>query len=642
MNNNTNNNENNEFSSEIPTTRTQYQTVPLMPEQMVGRPETLPVTPKQEEIIPEVLPQVGQSQIPVTPLRMEQVNQEPVQPVIEPINATSVGEMQVNPVIETPNNYQAESSPQEEFRPMEDIFAPEGEIAKLPVKKKRKIKLAMVFLVVFALTLMGLGTYYVYSSNEKIIVNNSIKQLENFKNYVSLPNIPSLLNGKDDYSETGSLYMKASSNNKELSSYIDLINTLSFDYNLNKTTEKTLLELKLNKDNKVVLGAKLFANKDAGYVFLDKIFGKYIEVEDLKETLSSTNTNSPSDYEYLYNFAMKSLINNVSKDDFTKEKAEITINGETRKVNSLKLEYNDKEILELMGLVFSDIKKDTKADKIVENVYADFDKYDVKTTIADLDKEHMDTYTYTIYTDVLTNKVEGMDLSYKYYEENYNWDNCSSDDTTTNSGSDDDTFEAESMSNKSANTIADDEATSEDTDTYTTTSADDSCVKTEYVQKSVTFEYRNDKNPRVYLKEDKKDIGFIEFTQNEQTLIINVYKTEKEKLGYIKVSSTKTLFEITANFTLEKLEYKLGYSVNIEEVTADKEYNLDGIFTYEEYDGKEKKTSFTLSSTSNIKSTVSIAETVTDSVKYDDLTDADLQEIYTNVASVIAELTGQN
>jgi hypothetical protein len=455
---------------------------------------------------------------------------------------------------------------------------------------------------------------------------------------------------------------------------IDLVNSMKFDYNFSKTAEKTFLELNVSDAKEELAGVKVLTTPDTGYVFLNKIFDKYIEVSELKDALSSTNYNDMEDYTYLYNFVQKSFIKNVNSSDFVKGNAEITIDGEKKQVNSLKLEYNDKQILELVNLIISDIKADEKANKIVTNIYKDFANYNMNDSLDSIDEEHMSTYIYTVYTSKLTNAVQGIDFEEKYYDEEYSYDNCynnTSGDETNNALENMKT----TIEDYKATEVADDSTASDNqpddyttydsttdnyatddyaTDDYTTydyttddsiaedytTSAYEDCSEVTYKEKTVSIQYRNDTNPRIYIVEDNDQKGFAELVKDDQTLTINIYKSEDDKLGFIKINSTKTLYEVTADFTVDKNEYKFTFSTNIEEVTAGEEYKLDSIIAYEEYTGTEKTNSASVNINSVVKTSASIEETTTGSVKYDELTAEQQQEIYNNLMSILSEKIG--
>ena len=540
----------------------------------------------------------------------------------------------------------------------------------VPSKKNKKGKRALlILLILLTLCLVGIGGYYVYSTNEKIIINNSIKQLEGFKDYFQSP---LSLKESDQYSEAGTFNIQMNETDDiNANQIIDLLNSMKFNYNFSKTAEKTLFELNVSDKTKEIGGVKLLTTSETGYVFLNKIFDKYIEISELKDALSSTNYNDIEDYNYLYDFVVKSFVKNVSKDDFVKSTAEITIDGDKKQVNSLKLEYNDKEILELMNLVISDIKADKQANEIVTNIYEDFDSYDMTSSMDAIDEEHMSTYIYTVYTSKLTNAVEGMDFDYKYYDAEYSYDNCYSDttdditnDALENMKSTNDNYNAEALAddNIASNDAADNDYSTYDystddystddystydyttddysTDDYTTTGEYENCEEVTYNEKTVSIQYRNDTNPRIYLSEDNNSYGFMELVKEDNILTINIYNSDEKKLGFIKINSTKTLYEVTANFTVDQNEYKLTFSTNIEEVTAGEEYKLDSIISYEQYSGKEKTNSITLNINGTMKNSASIEETITDSVKYDDLTPEQQEEIYNNLMNIMAEKIG--
>lgn len=626
------------------------------------QPVIMPEIQEQPTVIsvanPEVVPVLAQNNIPVQQSVTTSEFTEPAimpvpSPVVEPIVIPYIPPID-EPTFPTLENTVVDNNNGEE---------------KNNKKSKKGIKI-----LIFALILLVLGfiialVYYVYSTNEKVIINNSIKQLENFKNYFQSPIV---LNESEQYSEKGKYTIQLdNTEDADLNQLISLINEMTFNYNFSKTTDKTLFELNLSNKTEELGGVKLLTNSSTGYVFLNKIFDKYIEIEELKDALSSTNYNNLSDYNYLYNFVVKSFINNVDKDDFVRDNAEITIDGTTKKVNSLKLQYNDKQIYDLVNLVISDIKTDTKANKIVTSFYKDFESYNMDDVIDTIDEEHMSTYIYTVFTNKLTNVVEGIDFNYKYYEPTYYYTNCFNFEDEQ---SDDTNLENMSATNEQFNVKQIDDQTSEDYTTYDYTTDDsidnstdddyyyttdediifdsaeedysttgdyENCAEATYEEKSISIEYRNDTKPRVYFNEEDELQGFIELEKVDQTLTINVYESEDEKLGYIKINSTKTLYEITADFTIDGKEYKATLSTNIKEVTAGAEYNLNSIFSYESYNGKNKEFSFTINMDSTLKTSASIEETITDSVKYADLTEEQMQEIYTNIMNIIAKETGQ-
>ncbi len=647
-------------------------TEPVQFEQPVSTPSVYPV----EE--PAVMPEPVQFEQPVStpsvyPVEEPAVMPEPVQ-FEQPVSTPSVFSVEEPAVMPEPVQFEQPVSTPSVYPVEEPAVMPEPvqleqpilntEMAQIepPLKKKKSIKALLFILILLTLCLVSGGAYYVYSTNEKIIINNSIKQLESFKEYFQSP---LSLNESDEYSEIGTFNIQMNETDDiSTNQLINILNSMKFDYNFSKTAEKTLFELNVSDAAEEIAGVKVLTTSETGYVFLNKIFDKYIEVAELKDALSSTNYNDIEDYNYLYDFVLKSFINNVNEDDFVKDTAEITIDGEKKQVNSLKLEYNDKEILDLINLVISDIKADEQANEIVTNIYEDFASYDMTSSIDSIDEEHMSTYIYTVYTSKLTNVVEGIDFDYKYFSEEYGYDNCYdyTTDGTTDDTSDDALENMKSTTEEYKVTSVDDDTTTDDTttydyttddyttddyttedyttDDYTTTSDYEDCMEVTYSEKTVSIEYRKDTNPRIYLSEDNTSKGFLELVKEDQTLTINIYKSEEEKLGFIKINSTETLYEVTADFTVDENEYKLTFSTNIEEVTAGEEYNLDSIITYEEYTGTEKTNSISVNINGTVKTSASIEETITDSVKYEELTIEQQQEIYNNLMSILTEKMG--
>lgn len=608
-----------------------------------------------------IMPNVYQMEEPIVRSEPVQVEQPVIMPSLYQAEAPAVmpTPVQVEQPVSMPNVYQTEAPVIMEVPAQIQEPTSTDEMVQIepPIKKKKHLKALLFILILLTLCLVGSGAYFVYSKNEKVIINNSVKQLENFKEYFQSP---LSLKDSEEYSEIGTFNIQMNkTDDVTTNQVIDILNKMKFNYNFSKTAEKTLLELNVSDTKEEIAGVKLLTTSETGYVFLNKIFDKYIEVAELKDALSSTNYNDIEDYNYLYNFVQKSFIKNVNEADFVKDTAEITIDGDKKQVNSLKLEYNDKEILELVDLIIADIKTDEKANKIVTNIYEDFADYNMNSSIDSIDEEHMSTYIYTVYTSKLTNTVQGIDFDYKYYNQEYSYDNCydntsddKADDALENMKSTTEDYKVTEVAddNLTSDYTADDytdyDYTTDDytTDDYTTedytTSDYENCTEVTYKEKTVSIQYRKDTNPRIYISEDNDQKGFVELVKEDQILTINIYKSENEKLGFIKINSTKTLYEVTADFTVDQNEYKLTFSTNIEEVTAGSQYKLDSIITFEEYTGKEKTNSISININGIIKNSASIEETTTNSVKYDELTVEQQQEIYSKIMSILSEKIG--
>jgi hypothetical protein len=252
-------------------------------------------------------------------------------------------------------------------------------------------------------------------------------------------------------------------------------------------------------------------------------------------------------------------------------------------------------------------------------------------------------YTYTVYTSKLTNVVEGMDVDYKYYDQVANNDKCNGTEATdsgiksmkNNTASKmklladdyqtiDDNSAYPNTTDDNANSYGSDNTTTYDYDSYNNdaeqnediyTTQDESCVEYSYEQRTISLQYRNDTKPRIYLSFNKVQIGFAELIQDDNILTINLYKTEKEKIGFIKINRAKTLYEITADLNINKSNYKMKISTNIEEVVAGAEYNLSSIVNIEQYTGNEKTSSILINGNSTLKNSATVDKYVKQSIK---------------------------
>ena len=163
--------------------------------------------------------------------------------------------------------------------------------------------------MILFLVVIGLGGYYLYSSNSKVILNNSFKVFERIGSYVENPI-------KLDKSENQSI-MGTFSFNVEESTELEMLNNIEFNYEVANTKDLFKASLGINKNNEYLGAVQLFSNEETGYIFLDKIFDKYIEYSELKGLVTATDPNKEEEYEYLYDFLVKSIIKNAIDNNFS-------------------------------------------------------------------------------------------------------------------------------------------------------------------------------------------------------------------------------------------------------------------------------------------------------------------------------------
>jgi hypothetical protein len=502
--------------------------------------------------------------------------QQPTQPT-QPVPQQPIPQQ---PVPQQPVSQQPVYTPNE----VPPVFKPE-------VSKPNILSKVLPIVVLIVIVALGLGGYYLYSGNSKVILNNSFKNFERIANYIENP---IKLDNSENRSITG-----AFSFNVEESTELEMLNNIDFNYEFAATEDLIKMSLGLNKGNEYLGAVQLFSTEDTGYIFLDKIFDKYIEYSDLKGFVSTTDVNKEEDYDYIYKFLVKSLIKNAIDDNLVKGTAEIKINNEDVSVNELELSYTEEELIEVLGLIIEDIKSDEKADEIFTDLYPEYKDIDTDDMIRDLDKDYMSEYYYVIYTNKLTNAVVGMDFVVEAYELSTNYDDCNF---------------------------------------YGMDYDFDDCTYEEYESYKTGFSYRKEKNDNFYFYEYDLLEARVEVIKEKDGLTLNLYDYEDEEVGNIKIVTTKDLIEIDFNFEDDYSKAMFNYKMDIKEVVKGQEYELDAKMTLESYSFDDLDESLSMDITYLIKNESDINANFNNSVNYEDLTEDDTYEILENLMEIMEKV----
>jgi hypothetical protein len=483
---------------------------------------------------------------------------------------------------------------QKEFgAPQQPVYAPieTPPVLEPQISKPSILPKILPILVLVSIVLLGLGGYYLYSSNSKVILKNSFKTFERIANYIENP---IKLEKSENQSAIGTF-----SFNMDEGTELGMLNNIGFNYEVANTKDLFKMSLGLNKGNEYLGAVQLFSTEDTGYIFLDKIFSKYIEYSDLKGLVSVSDVNKEEDYEYLYNFLVKSIIKNAFDDNLVKGTAEIKIDNKEVSVNELELSYTEEELLEILGLVIEDIKGDEKADEIFTDLYPDYQDIDTDDMIRDLDKDYMSKYYYVIYTNKLTNAVLGMDFVLENYESSFNYDDC---------------------------------------DFYDMDTDFDNCMGEDYEEYKTGFSYRKEKNDNFYIYENDLLETRLEVIKEKDGLTLNIYDSEDEEVGVMKIVMTKDLIEINFNSKDDYNEGIFNIKMDIEEVVKGQEYKIETTMTMETYSFDELDGSGSVEMTSLIKNEAEINANFNNSVNYEDLTEEDTNEILENLMEIMEKV----
>ena len=219
-------------------------------------------------------------------------------------------------------------------------------------------------------------------------------------------NISEDLNLKDKFSIEGSIeydldseYYKKTDNPEEKKTYslIRNLNNSTTNFKIQKNNSKNTGYVELNSSigNESILNAKYYINDSTKYYYVKDKVDNYINdgACNYFENINTNNTEKDN-FDYLYNFIINSVKNNLKKEYFnTKE--------EDNNVITI-LRVDNSTLADIMSNVLKDLKKDKKAKTILDNT----DKNILKTKIDEKNNylEKDEYYKISIYTTKVLHK----------------------------------------------------------------------------------------------------------------------------------------------------------------------------------------------------------------------------------------------
>ena len=305
--------------------------------------------------------------------------------------------------------------------------------------KRGKIIVAIVILFIF------MSGILIYAG---IYFNNLAKPVNIYKNILNSSN--ELI---DDYLKVTNHYYDLK--NFDIKSVID-VNVESEDY-LNKSKTdfsflpkinylnnisnmKTTVNLKQDIDAKKayfsinqvlgeeeILNYKYLIENATEYYFLDNSVNSYINNGSCNyfEALTSDVT-FKDNIDYIRNFLVSSINNNLEGKDFNREVVEEEINKEKISVNKTSIEIDDMFLRELFKNVLNDLKADSRSYKILSSFDEDFSKRKIKDKTVFLKND--EKYLVNVYTSKLFSNMLKLEIIYSsndtrktyVYEGDYN------------------------------------------------------------------------------------------------------------------------------------------------------------------------------------------------------------------------------
>lgn len=286
-----------------------------------------------------------------------------------------------------------------------DLFDEEIK-SKYEKKGKKRFKKAFwVFLGIFIVLFIGVGTflYITYNTSSMSLISKSVNTLN--EKYLDSYNILDDIKIFNKGIISGDFNFKLNkSNDEELNSYANIFNDLIFKYEYKKNSSKEVLSLQIDQNENMLTRLTAISNEITGYIYLEKIYDKYIEINSLASGRIN-NDITTLDLAYSYKFIKEKLIKEVKKMSFNRKDSSIKIDEKERKVKELYISLTEEELFKILNEVLDKAKDDEIVLKVLKMLYMDIEEFTFKA-------ETKNKYNYSIYYDGITGTVYGFDIGY--------------------------------------------------------------------------------------------------------------------------------------------------------------------------------------------------------------------------------------
>ncbi len=243
----------------------------------------------------------------------------------------------------------------------------------------------ILILIILASFLFYKGYYYNNLAKPKTIFSNFIDEINNkLINYYNLDKKYEIgdnfaIEGETSFGFSSEKYLANSIDQESLEKYhiINNLNNTRLTYNLmqNKSSKQLYFASKGTIGNELVFNNKYLVENSTKYYFLENILNTYVNDGSCNyfENLNNDVT-SKENVDYLYNFIINSLKNNLNENKITKYEVTEKINNEDVNVYQISMTIDDNFIRNLLNNILNDLKHDNRANSILTNIDKDFSK----------------------------------------------------------------------------------------------------------------------------------------------------------------------------------------------------------------------------------------------------------------------------
>ena len=292
---------------------------------------------------------------------------------------------------------------------------------------KKKLLIIVLFIILISTFFIIAGMYFVTLSKPKNIISFGINNIKNKTDKYLLISNDLILGdninivGNIDFDLDSEYYKRI--NSKEYNIIKNLTNSdINFSISEDAKKEKGLVSIKHNIDEEKIWDFKYYVDDATKYYYDSSIMDSYINDGTCYyfENINSNNT-TDSNIKYLYNFMFKSLKNSLKDEYFTTEEKNESINGKKTNVHMIELTLDNKRLNEINSSIISSFKKDKKANRILNNLEIDLNKYKNKELLGKDEKYILNIYTTKLLYSPLKYEIthiKGNDKEVYIYEGN--------------------------------------------------------------------------------------------------------------------------------------------------------------------------------------------------------------------------------
>ena len=249
-------------------------------------------------------------------------------------------------------------------------------------KNNKTVKFFAFLCFMFLVSIIGLKVYEKIENNPKKMfleaINNLNNKYQNF-NKITSDNLFKnniTLDGNIDIMIKSPIlnYLKIGDYNKNLKDITNFLNNLEINYNLQKNDNEFLFNLESIFKNKE-LSLNYYIKNNNHYIKFDNYSDSYIQINDIINKIQ--NKLLYIDNDYLFEFFINNIANNIKDEYFISSKEEITLNDKKVNVTKNTLVLDRKNVTTILNNMLSSAKEDEQTFKILNEYINDFENFNI-------------------------------------------------------------------------------------------------------------------------------------------------------------------------------------------------------------------------------------------------------------------------